>query len=41
LMWLLVSRLHLHYFIANLIAIGTCSIVNFFASDRLVFRSGF
>ena len=41
LMWLLVSRLHLHYFLANLIAIGTCSIVNFFASDRLVFRSGF
>jgi len=41
LMWLFVSRLHLHYFLANLIAIGTCSIVNFFASDRLVFRSGF
>ncbi|HYR92044.1 MAG TPA: GtrA family protein [Terriglobia bacterium] len=41
LMWLFVSRLHLHYFIANLLAIGTCSIVNFLASDRLVFRSGF
>jgi len=41
LMWLFVSRLHLHYFLANLIAIGTCSIVNFFASDRLVFRSDF
>ena len=41
LMWLFVSRLHLHYFLANLIAIGTCSILNFFASDRLVFRSGF
>ena len=38
LMWLFVSQLHLHYFLANLIAIGTCSLVNFFASDRLVFR---
>jgi len=38
LMWIFVSHLHLHYFIANLIAIGTCSLINFFASDRLVFR---
>jgi putative flippase GtrA len=38
LMWVFVSQLHLHYFVANLIAIGSCSIVNFFASDRLVFR---
>ncbi len=38
LMWLLVSRLFMHYFPANLIAIATCSIVNFLASDRLVFR---
>ena len=38
LMWLLVSHLHLHFFVANLIAIGSCSVVNFFASDRLVFR---
>ncbi len=38
LMWLLVSQLHMHYFIANLIAIGSCSVVNFLASDRLVFR---
>lgn len=38
LMWLFVSRLCLHYFLANLIAIGTCSIMNFLASDRLVFR---
>jgi putative flippase GtrA len=38
LMWLFVSRLHLHYFLANLMAIATCSIVNFLASDRLVFR---
>lgn len=39
LMWIFVSQLHLHYFLANLLAIGTCSIINFFASDRLVFRS--
>lgn len=38
LMWVFVSRLHMHYFLANLIAIGSCSVVNFFASDRLVFR---
>jgi putative flippase GtrA len=38
LMWILVSKAHLHYFVANLIAIGTCSVVNFFASDRIVFR---
>ena len=38
LMWFFVSRLRLHYFLANLIAIGMCSLVNFFASDRLVFR---
>jgi putative flippase GtrA len=38
LMWLFVSHLHLHYFVANIGAIGTCSILNFLASDRLVFR---
>ena len=38
LMWVFVSQLHMHYFLANLIAIGSCSVVNFFASDRLVFR---
>jgi putative flippase GtrA len=37
LMWVLVSRLQLHYFLANIMAIATCSILNFFASDRLVF----
>ena len=37
LMWLLVSQLHLHYFIANVMAIGTCATLNFLASDRLVF----
>ena len=38
LMWLFVSRLRLNYFLANLVAIATCSILNFLASDRLVFR---
>jgi putative flippase GtrA len=38
LMWFFVDRLHLHYMPANLMAIATCSIVNFVASDRLVFR---
>jgi putative flippase GtrA len=38
LMWLFVSRLHLHYFLANMMAIATCSVLNFLASDRLVFR---
>ena len=38
LMWTFVSQLHLHYFLANVIAIATCSILNFVASDRLVFR---
>ena len=38
LMWAFVSRLHLHYFVANVAAIGTCAILNFLASDRLVFR---
>jgi putative flippase GtrA len=35
--WLLVSQLNLHYFVANVIAIATCAILNFLASDRLVF----
>jgi putative flippase GtrA len=37
LMWLLVSRLHLHYLVANVTAIAACAILNFLASDRLVF----
>jgi putative flippase GtrA len=36
--WFFVSQVHLHYFLANIIAIGTCSIVNFLVSDHLVFR---
>ena len=38
LMWLFVSQLHVNYFLANIVAIGTCSIINFLASDHLVFR---
>ena len=38
LMWLFVSQLHVNYFLANIVAISTCSIINFLASDRLVFR---
>ena len=39
LMWLLVSRAHIGYVVANLAAIVVCSLINFFVSDRLVFRS--
>ncbi len=37
-MELLVGRLEVHYLVANLIAIASCSVLNFVASDRLVFR---
>ena len=37
LMWVFVSQLHLHYFLANIMAIATCATLNFLASDRLVF----
>ena len=37
-MELLVGRLEIHYLLANLITIACCSILNFVASDRLVFR---
>jgi putative flippase GtrA len=35
----LVGQFHMNYFIANLIAVATCSIVNFLLSDRFVFES--
>ena len=38
LMWILVSKARLHYFLANIMSIATCSIMNFLASDRFVFR---
>jgi len=37
-MELLVGRLEFHYLSANLITIACCSVLNFVASDRLVFR---
>lgn len=37
-MTILVGGLRLHYLAANLIAIAACSVMNFIASDRLVFR---
>jgi putative flippase GtrA len=37
-MRLLVGTLHLPYFIANLISIALCSLLNFLVSDRFVFQ---
>jgi putative flippase GtrA len=39
LMRLLVGMLEMNYAVANLVAIATCSLVNFLLSDRLVFES--
>ncbi len=38
-MQLLVGWLEIHYLLANLMAIAFCSVLNFVASDRLVFRT--
>lgn len=38
-MKLLVGAAHLNYFTANVLAIATCSIVNFLVSDRFVFQA--
>jgi putative flippase GtrA len=35
----LVGQFHMNYFTANLIAVATCSLVNFLLSDRFVFES--
>jgi putative flippase GtrA len=40
LMEALAVRLHLHYMLANILAIITCSLANYFVSDKLVFRGG-
>lgn len=37
-MRMLVGGAHLNYFIANILTIATCSIVNFLVSDRFVFE---
>lgn len=34
----LVGQFHMNYLLANLIAVATCSIVNFLLSDRFVFE---
>ena len=39
LMWLLVAGLRIPYLIANLMAIAACSLINFWAGDRFVFRA--
>jgi putative flippase GtrA len=36
--WLLVQWVHLPYLLANAVSVLVCSIVNFFAGDRFVFR---
>ena len=38
LMEFLAVRLHLNYIIANIIAIIACSLLNYFVSDKLVFK---
>jgi len=38
LMELLAVRLHFNYVLSNLVAIGVCSLLNFFVSDKLVFK---
>lgn len=37
-MGVLVGQLHMNYVVANLIAVATCSLVNFLLSDRVVFQ---
>lgn len=37
-MKLLVGQAHLNYFVANILTIATCSILNFLVSDRFVFE---
>ncbi len=39
LMRLLAGQLHLHYLVANILAIAICSLANFLASEFLVFRA--
>ena len=39
LMRLLVGSLHLQYIVANLLTIGACSLLNFWASDQVVFQT--
>ena len=36
--WAFVEHLRCPYLVANIASVGICSILNFFASDRIVFR---
>lgn len=38
LMRLLVGALHLQYMLANMLSIGSCSLANYWATDRMVFQ---
>jgi putative flippase GtrA len=38
LMEALAVRLHLNYILANIVAIIACSLLNYFVSDKLVFK---
>ena len=40
LMPLLIELGHMHYLIANVLTVGVCSVANFLAADRIVFRAG-
>jgi len=37
---LLIELGHMHYLIANVLTVGVCSVANFLAADRIVFRAG-
>jgi len=37
-MWLLVGQARLHYFVANILTIAACGLINFVVSDQVVFR---
>ena len=38
-MRLFVDAAHIHYLIANLLTVASCSVINFFMTDRLVFST--
>jgi len=37
--WALVDMMRFPYLLANVLSVGVCSLLNFFASDRFVFRN--
>jgi putative flippase GtrA len=38
LMWVLVDKAQVHYIPANILSVAVCSILNFLAGDRAIFR---